>query len=145
MGTEKNRGFFKTTHTVAVFLLLSGLPEETSFQLKREEHTVRMENLRVSQIPTHISSSPQQRPDNPQKPIGSMRCEMKAGPASLAETQSTHRADEWSSKSFKQQKLKRYMSLKMQAWSMEQLCFPNYTWKKEQNVLSGHIKKTYGK
>ncbi|ELR48627.1 hypothetical protein M91_07594 [Bos mutus] len=70
------------------------LPEETSFQFKREEHTVRMENLRVSQIPTHISSSPQQRPDNPQKPIGSMRCEMKAGPASLAETQSTHRADE---------------------------------------------------
>lgn len=26
---------------------------------------------------------------------------------------------------------------------MEELCFPNYTWKKEQNVLSGHIKKTY--
>ena len=26
---------------------------------------------------------------------------------------------------------------------MEQLCFPNYTWKKQQNVLSGHIKKTY--
>lgn len=26
---------------------------------------------------------------------------------------------------------------------MEELCFSSYTWKKEQNVLSGHIKKTY--
>lgn len=26
---------------------------------------------------------------------------------------------------------------------MKELCFLNYTWKKEQNGLSGHIKKTY--